>query len=218
MGLVGGTLPAEHTEEFGIILAEEVDLLTMLLAVSLLQRAQGHGDQEGLGLLLLLAEGTEQDPAGGLGTHLGGWGETVPAEGVSTGGGHCILQGPFALRTGGPFVGGGGGHHGAFPSPSIEASVSVHMNPLSLKWSHFYESQRERNDRLREGKSGVSGQRSHLAPPLVLPRVLATTYQLSGSKLQGISNYPAFSDSGPVIQFSTPSDPSGSWGGEQSMP
>ena len=115
-------------------------------------------------------------------------------------------------------MGGGGGHHGAFPSPSTEASASVHMNPLSLKLSHFYESQRERNGRLREGKAGVSGQRSHLAPPLVLPRVLATTYQLSGSKLQGVSNYPAFPNSGPVSQFSTPSGPSGSWGGEQSTP
>ena len=128
MGLVGGTLPAEHAEELGIILTEEVDLLAVLLAVSLPKRAQGHGDQEGLTWLLLLAEGTEQDPAGGLGPHLGGRRKAEPAEGVSAGGGHCILQGPSALGTGGPFVGGGRGHHSVFPSPSSQASASVHMN------------------------------------------------------------------------------------------
>lgn len=137
MGLVGGTLPAEHTEELSVILAEEVDLLAVLLTVSLPERAQGHRDQEGFSRLLLLAEGTEKDPAGGLGPHLGGWRKAQPAEGVSAGGGHCILQGPFALGTGSPFVGGGRGHHGVFPSPSSQASASVHMNPLSLKWNHF---------------------------------------------------------------------------------
>lgn len=128
MGLVGGTLPAEHAEELSVVLAEEVDLLAVLLAVSLPERAQGHGDQEGLARLLLLAEGTEQDPAGGLGPHLGGQRKAQPAEGVSAEGGHCIIQGPFALGTGGPFVGGGRGHHGVFPSPSSQASASVHMN------------------------------------------------------------------------------------------
>lgn len=123
MGLVGGTLPAEHAEELSVILAEEVDLLAMLLAVSLPERAQGHGDQEGLARLLLLAEGTEKDPAGGLGPHLGGRRKAQPAEGVSAGGGHCILQGPFALGTGSCFVGGGRGHHGVFPSPSSQASA-----------------------------------------------------------------------------------------------
>ena len=137
MGLVRGTLPAEHTEELGIVLAEEVDLLAVLLAVSLPERAQGHRGQEGLAWLLLLADGTEKDPAGGLGPHLGGWRKAQPAEGVSAGGGHCILQGPFALGTDGPFVGGGRGHHGVFPSPSSQASASVHMNPLSLKLNPF---------------------------------------------------------------------------------
>lgn len=107
VSLVGGTLSAEHTEELGIFLTEEVDLLTVLLAVSLPQRAQGHRGHEGLCLLFLFAERTEQDPAGGLGPHVGRRGEAQLAKDVSTGGGHCILQGPLASRTGSPFVGGG---------------------------------------------------------------------------------------------------------------
>lgn len=54
-----GTFSAEHTEQLGIILTEEVNLLTMLLAICLPQRAQGHGGHEDLSLLFLLAEGTE---------------------------------------------------------------------------------------------------------------------------------------------------------------
>lgn len=105
MGLVGGTFSAEHTEELGIILTEEVNLLTMFLAVRLPQRAQGHGGHEDLSLLFLLAKGTEQNPAGRLGPPVGGWREAQPAEGVSTGG-HCILQGSLAGKTGNPLVGG----------------------------------------------------------------------------------------------------------------
>lgn len=107
MSLVGGTLSAEHAEELGIFLTEEVNLLAVLLAESLPQRAQGHRGHEGLCLLFFSAERTEQDPAGGLGPHVVGWGEAELAKDVSTGRSHCILQGPLAGRTGSPLVGGG---------------------------------------------------------------------------------------------------------------
>ena len=67
MGLEGA-FSAQHPERLSIILTEEVNVLAMLPTVSLPQRAQGHRDHEGLCLLFLLAEGTEQDCAGGLGS------------------------------------------------------------------------------------------------------------------------------------------------------
>lgn len=50
----------------------------------------------------------------------------------------------------------------------------------------------------------MPAQGSHLAPPPVLPRTLATTYQRSGSKFQGVLNYPEFPSGGQVNQFFTP--------------
>lgn len=65
VGLVEGAFSAQHSVELSIILTE-VNFLTMLPAVSLPQRTQGHRDHEGICLLFLLAERTEQDSAGGL--------------------------------------------------------------------------------------------------------------------------------------------------------
>lgn len=60
--LVGGALPAEHAEQLRVGLAEEIDLLSVLLAAGLAQGTQGHRGHCGLSLLLffLLTERAQQ--------------------------------------------------------------------------------------------------------------------------------------------------------------